>query len=151
MAHINLEAVADTLAIQHLIAVYPTLVDGGEIDSLDDLFTADARLDFSSFGGPSGTLDEIKEFLKGNLVLFARTQHMMGLPLITLNAHTATARTSCHNPMVMTQPDGTQQAWLIGLFYDDEFVETAEGWRFAARTATRCYSVIGLTDTPLSA
>ncbi|HVS68070.1 MAG TPA: nuclear transport factor 2 family protein [Mycobacteriales bacterium] len=150
MAHINLEAVADTLAIQHLIAQYPVLVDNQDLDALDALFTADAHLDFSSFGGPDAGLAEMKEFLKGNLSLFARTQHMMGLPLITLNAHTATARTSCHNPMVMTQPDGTQQAWLISLWYDDEFVETADGWRFASRTATRCSSVIGLTDTPLS-
>ncbi len=150
MAHINLEAVADTLAIQNLIATYPALVDSGDLDALDHLFTADAHLDFSSFGGPNAGLAEMKEFLKGNLALFARTQHMMGLPLITLNAHTATARTSCHNPMVMDQKDGTQQAWLIGLWYDDEFVETADGWRFASRAATRCYSVVGLTDTPLS-
>jgi hypothetical protein len=150
VAHINLEAVADTLAIQHLLARYPVLVDSGDLDALDDLFTADAHLDFSGFGGPNAGLTEMKEFLKGNLALFARTQHMMGLPLITLNAHTATARTPCHNPMVIEQKDGTTQAWLIGLVYDDEFVETAEGWRFASRTATRVYSVVGLADTPLS-
>jgi hypothetical protein len=150
VAHIDLEAVADTLAIQHLLARYPALVDSGDLDGLDDLFTAEARLDFTSFGGPDAGLAEMKEFLKGNLALFARTQHMMGLPLIELNAHTATARTPCHNPMVIEQKDGTQQAWLIGLWYDDEFVETADGWRFASRTATRCSSVIGLTDTPLS-
>jgi hypothetical protein len=52
--------------------------------------------------------------------------------------------------MVIEQKDGTTQAWMIGLWYDDEFVETPEGWRIASRTATRCSSVIGLTDTPLS-
>lgn len=150
MAAVDIEAIADTLAIQALIARYPVLVDNRDLDALDDLFTADAHLDFSSFGGPDAGLAEMKGFLNGSLSLFARTQHMMGLPLITLNAHTATARTSCHNPMVMAQPDGTQQAWLIGLWYDDEFVETADGWRFASRTAIRCSSVIGLTDTPLS-
>ncbi|MGN6472860.1 MAG: nuclear transport factor 2 family protein, partial [Mycobacteriales bacterium] len=134
MVAVDIEAIADTLAIQALIARYPVLVDNRDLDGLDQLFTADARLDFSSFGGPDAGLAEMKEFLKGNLSFFARTQHMMGLPLITLTAHTATARTSCHNPMVMTQPDGTQQAWLIGLWYDDEFVETADGWRFASRT-----------------
>jgi hypothetical protein len=75
---------------------------------------------------------------------------MMGLPTISLRGQTATAKTSCHNPMVMELPDGKRQAWLIGLWYDDEFVETPDGWRFAARTATRCYSVVGLADTPLS-
>ncbi len=151
MVHIDVEAVANTLAIQNLIAQYPVLVDNRDLDGLDELFTVDAHLDFTSFGGPSGGLAEVKEFLSGNLSLFARTQHMMGLPLITLTAHTASARTSCHNPMVIEQKDGSQQAWLIGLWYDDEFVETADGWRFAARTATRCYSIVGLAETPLGA
>jgi hypothetical protein len=150
VAHIDLEAVADTLAIQNLIARYPVHVDNGELDALDALFTADAHLDFTSFGGPEGTLADVKEFLGKTLPMFAKTQHMMGLPLITLNAHTATARTSCHNPMLMEQRDGTRQAWLIGLWYDDEFVETPDGWRFASRTASRCYSVVGLDDTALS-
>jgi hypothetical protein len=76
---------------------------------------------------------------------------MMGLPMITLAAHTAASKTSCHNPMVMATPDGKEQVWLIGLWYDDEFVKTADGWRIASRTATRCYAVIGLDETNLSA
>ncbi|HWC33552.1 MAG TPA: nuclear transport factor 2 family protein [Mycobacteriales bacterium] len=146
----DIEALADRFAIQDLIAEYPVIVDSGKLDALDHLFTADAHLDFTGFGGPDGTLADVKEFLGKTLPMFAKTQHMMGLPLISLNAHTATSRTSCHNPMLMAKPDGGHQAWLIGLWYDDEFVKTADGWRFAARKATRCYSVVGLDDTPLS-
>jgi hypothetical protein len=74
---------------------------------------------------------------------------MMGLPLITLDGDRATARTSCNNPMVLDSADGTTAVWLIGLWYDDEFARTPDGWRFASRRQERCYSIVGLQDTPL--
>jgi hypothetical protein len=141
--------VEDKLAITDLIARYPDIVDEREFDRLDELFTADARIDFSAFGGPTDSPAGIKQFLRDSLGLFARSQHMMGLPNITLNGDRARARTSCTNPMVMENPDGSRSVWLIGLWYDDEFERTADGWRFTARKQERCYSVVGLKDTPL--
>ena len=140
---------ADRLAIQDLIARYPLVVDGRDWDGLDELFAPDARIDFTAFGGPVGGLGEIKAFLADALGGFRRTQHMMGLPAISLDGDRATARTSCNNPMVLDNPDGSTQVWLIGLWYDDEFVRTAAGWRFASRRQERCYSVVGLADTRL--
>ena len=141
--------VEDKLAISELIASYPQVVDGRDFDGLDDLFTADARIDFSAFGGPCDSPAGVKPFLRESLGLFARTQHMMGLPLITLDGDRARARTSCTNPMVMNNPDGTTSVWLIGLWYDDEFIRTTAGWRFTSRKQERCYGVVGLQDTPL--
>lgn len=141
--------VADRLAIQDLIARYAVVVDGRDYDALDELFTPDARIDFTAFGGPSGIPADIKAFLADNLAIFSRTQHMMGLPSITIDGDHATARTSCNNPMVLTDADGTTKVWLIGLWYDDTLVRTADGWRFTARRQERCYSVVGLADTPL--
>ena len=143
------DTVDDRLAIQDLIARYPLVVDSGEWDGLDVLFTADARIDFTAFGGPAGTPADIKTFLHDSLGIFRRTQHMMGLPAITLDGDRATARTSCNNPMVLANDDGTTSVWLIGLWYDDEFVRTPQGWRFTARRQERCYSIVGLQDTPL--
>ena len=141
--------VADRLAIQDLIARYPIVVDGADYDGLDELFTADARIDFTAFGGPVGTPAEIKPFLRDSLGLFSRTQHMMGLPVINVDGDRASARTPCNNPMVLTEADGSTKVWLIGLWYDDELVRTESGWRFAARRQERCYSVVGLDDTAL--
>ena len=53
--------------------------------------------------------------------------------------------------MISTKPDGTTSVWLIGLWYDDELVRTADGWRFSARNQIRSYTITGLTDTPLGA
>jgi 3-phenylpropionate/cinnamic acid dioxygenase small subunit len=145
------EEVADRLAIQDLIGRYAVVLDNGDFDGLDAIFTEDAVIDFATFGGPVGNLKEIKTFLGNSLPFFARTQHMMGLPLIDVDGDTAHARTSCNNPMISTKPDGTTSVWLIGLWYDDDLVRTADGWRFSARKQTRCYTLTGLTDTPLGA
>ena len=54
--------------------------------------------------GPVGSLAEIKEFLGASLPLFARTQHMMGLPHIAINApHRDRAD-------VVPQPDGDRHS-----------------------------------------
>jgi hypothetical protein len=143
--------VADRLAIQDLIGRYAVLVDGGDFDALDGLFTTDAVIDFSTFNGPIGNLAEIKTFLGASLPFFTRTQHMMGLPLIDVDGDTAHARTSCNNPMISTKPDGTVSVWLIGLWYVDDLVRTEDGWRFSGRNQIRSYTILGLTDTPLGA
>jgi hypothetical protein len=53
--------------------------------------------------------------------------------------------------MVSNRRDGTQEVWLIGLWYDDELARTGDGWRFTKRTETRCYTLTGLTDSPIGA
>jgi hypothetical protein len=141
-----LSEVADRLAIQDLIARYPLAVDGRDWDALDSLFAADARIDFTAFGGPAGDLASTKDFLRDALGGFRRTQHMMGLPAITLDGDRATARTSCNNPMVIDGADGETSVWLIGLWYDDEFARTRDGWRFTSRKQERSYFLTGLED-----
>jgi hypothetical protein len=141
----------DRLEIQHLISRYADIIDGRRFDELDDIFTADAVIDYSTFGVPVGGVTEVKEFLRTSFPFFERTQHMMGLPHIEVTGDTATARTSCSNPMISTKRDGTTEVWLIGLWYDDELVRTDAGWRFAKRTETRCYTLTGLTDNPMGA
>jgi hypothetical protein len=143
--------VADRLEIQDLIGRYALAIDGGDFDALDELFTDDARIDFSTFNGPIGDLAEVKTFLGASLPFFTRTQHMMGLPTITIDGDTAHARTSCSNPMISTKRDGSVSVWLIGLWYDDDLVRTPDGWRFSARNQIRSYTITGLNDTPLGA
>jgi hypothetical protein len=132
-----------------LIARYADLVDSRDFAALDEVFTPDAHIDFTGTGGPAGDLDSTKAFLAQALPIFARTQHMMGLPLITLAGDTASARTPCHNPMVIDNADGTTSAWVIGLWYIDEFVRTPAGWRISERMQERCYAVTDLRDAPL--
>jgi hypothetical protein len=151
MTGFDASQVADRLEIQDLIGRYAVIIDSREFDRLDQLFTADASIDFSTFNGPVGDLVEIKAFLEASFPFFERSQHMMGLPLIDIDGDTATARTSCNNPMISTKRDGSTTVWLIGLWYDDDLVRTSDGWRFSARKQVRCYTLTGLTDTPMGA
>ena len=137
----------DILEIQSLIARYPVAVDSRDFDALDALFTPDAVVDYSAFGGPCGSLAQAKRFLAEALAGFVRTQHMVGLPAVTLQGDRAQARTCCHNPMVIANADGTLSDWLFGLWYVDELARTADGWRFTARREERCYSVLSLSDS----
>jgi ketosteroid isomerase-like protein len=143
--------VDDRVAIADLLARYADAVDRRDLDALDAVFTADATIDFSAFGGSTGDLAATKQFLAESLGIFRRTQHMMGLPLVTVDGDRATARTTCHNPMLIDNADGTTSVWLIGLWYDDDLVRTADGWRISHRRQERCYFVTGLTDAPTGA
>jgi len=49
----------------------------------------------------------------------------------------------CFNPMKLgsgTGPDG--QILFCGLWYDDEFIRTAGGWRMTRRVETKCFDRI---------
>ena len=57
-----MSSIEDRLAIQDLLARYADVVDRRDFDGLDNVFTTDARIDFSAFGGP---LCEVKPRYSG--------------------------------------------------------------------------------------
>ena len=71
---------------------------------------------------------------------FERNAHMLGLPAIKLAGDTATARTFCFNPMVLK--GDKPKVMQVGVWYDDEFVRTADGWRLSRRVEIKCYDKI---------
>jgi hypothetical protein len=62
---------------------------------------------------------------------------MLGNFDVTITGETATSRVICFNPMVMGGQDG--QIYFCGLWYDDEFLRTAHGWRMTRRVETKCF------------
>ncbi len=129
------QEVADRVEILDLLARYSTVVDRGAWDQMSALFTADAVLDFSATGGICGSLREHQEFNAEVLTGFASTQHVMGLPTVTVDGDTATSRSICFNPMVVDE----SHVFFVGLWYDDELVRTGDGWRFRARTQQKSF------------
>jgi hypothetical protein len=129
------QEVADRVEILDLLARYSTVVDRGAWDQMNALFTADAVLDFTATGGICGSAVEHQEFNAQVLTGFASTQHVMGLPTVTVHGDTATSRSICFNPMVVDD----QHVFFVGLWYDDELVRTADGWRFRARTQQKSF------------
>src|SRR5262249_51185532 len=114
-------------------------------DELDDVFTPDAFIDYTGMGagGISGDVATIKAFLAnvfrpdGSLT---GSQHMVATSVLSIDGDHATGRTICFNPMVTgSQDDENDYVYLVGLWYLDKFVRTADGWRISERRLERCY------------
>ncbi|HEX2213899.1 MAG TPA: nuclear transport factor 2 family protein [Mycobacterium sp.] len=132
---LSLEEISDRLEIQLLID-YSTAIDSKRFDDLDRVFTPDAYIDYSVTGGTQGTFGEVKAWLKDVLPNFPAYYHMVGNVDIRLNGDHATSRAICFNPMVM----GTEgQIYFVGIWYVDEFIRTAEGWRMSKRVEEKCF------------
>jgi hypothetical protein len=120
--------IADTLAINQLLALYGHIIDEREWWRVGELFTASATYDMSDFGlGVVQGAAAIRE-------LWSRPDAMHPL------AHHST------NVVISEDPDGTVRVLSKGLgvgangrvgsvVYRDIVVRTDEGWRFAARKA----------------
>ncbi|MFC9894312.1 nuclear transport factor 2 family protein [Nocardia sp. NPDC127579] len=140
---LSLQEISDRLEIEDLMVRYSHAVDTGQWDLLDDIFTADAYIDYSAMGGASGDLASTKEFLAATLPNFPAYQHLVSNSSITVDGDTATARTMCHNPMVIKDSDGNQTLMFCGLWYLDAFARVEGRWRIARRVEEKSYMYLG--------
>ena len=137
---LSLEEISDRLEIQQLLVDYSTAIDNRRFDDLDAVFTADAYIDYRAMGGIDGPFPEVKAWLAEVLPNFPAYSHMLGNLSITFAGETATSRVICFNPMVLGGPDETnKQVLFCGLWYDDEFLRTPDGWRMTRRVETKCF------------
>jgi SnoaL-like domain len=131
----SLQEISDRFELQDLLVAYCYAIDTRNWEALDDVFTPDAFIDYSVFGGSSGDLTTTKEFLGSAMIMFPNFQHMIAGSQITIDGDTAEGKTMCHNPMVM---EG-EQLMFCGLWYRDRFVRTSAGWRIRERVEEKCY------------
>lgn len=134
---LSLQEISDRLEIQQLLANYSYAIDKHDWDALDDVFTADAIIDYTEMGAPRAGLAEQKKFLAEALPPFMGYYHMVATSKIEINGDTAQGWTICHNPMIH-DPDN---AMLCGLWYRDVFVRTPEGWRIKERYEEKSFMV----------
>jgi hypothetical protein len=150
MAMRTLEDIADRLEIQDLLVSYSHAIDFQRWDELDAVFTPDAFIDYTVFGGPSGTYPEIKKYLSETMPMFSSYYHMVATSKIEVNGDTGTGVTICHNPMVLGK-GASEHIFVCGLWYHDTYVRTAEGWRISRRVEEKSYvdnMPAGLVDLP---
>ena len=119
-------ALEDRLAVTELIALHGHLVDGGELDRCDEVFTSDVVCDLSDFG-------------RGEVVgLAALTAAALALGANNPVAHHVT------NVVIEEAADGRVRARSKGLgimadgscgsvTYEDVVVRVAAGWRICRR------------------
>ena len=135
---LSLAEISDRFEIQQLLIDYSTAIDTRQFDDLDHVFTADAYIDYRAMGGIDGQFPEVKAWLAETLPkIFQAHAHMLGNFDVRIDGDTATSRTFCFNPMVFA--GDKNQIMLCGLWYDDEFVRTAAGWRMTRRVEDKCF------------
>lgn len=133
------QEISDRMEINNLFIDYCSAVDARDIDAFDNIFTADAYIDYTALGGIKGNLQEIKAYLNKALALFSNCQHMIANSRVWIDGDTATARTICHNPMQLTREDNSEHVIFYGLWYIDKLLRTHDGWRIKERVEERCY------------
>jgi hypothetical protein len=143
---------ADRMAIDDLLTHYATLVDGARFDELDQVFTADAVLDYRSAGGIRGRFPEVRDWLAAVLPAFTWTQHLVTNRAVELgpDADAATCRSLFLNPNSM-EIDGRPWLFVVGGAYHDRLVRTEAGWRIRHRveeTVWWDHPLPGLDPTP---
>jgi hypothetical protein len=137
---LSLEEISDRFEIQQLLIDYSTAIDKRRFDDLDQVFTPDAYIDYRAMGGIDGSFPEVKAWLAQVLPNFPVYAHMLGNFDVRIDGDTASSRTICFNPMVL---GGEQnQILFCGLWYDDEFIRTPEGWRMSRRVETKCFDKV---------
>jgi hypothetical protein len=141
---LSLAEISDRLEIQQLMVDYSTAIDQRRFDDLDKVFTEDAYIDYTALGGIEGQFPEVKKWLSEVLPTFPVYAHMLGNFSVRVDGDKATSRVICFNPMVL--PDGSgnpgDQVLFCGLWYDDEFVRTPDGWRMSRRVETKIYQKV---------
>jgi hypothetical protein len=134
------QEISDRFEIQQLLIDYSTAIDTRRFDDLDLVFTPDAYIDYRAMGGIDGSFPDVKAWLAQVLPNFPAYAHMLGNFNIRVDGDTASSRTICFNPMVLG--GDKNQILFCGLWYDDEFIRTPEGWRMSRRVETKCFDKV---------
>jgi hypothetical protein len=134
-------AVADRLEIHELLARYCHAIDQHRWADLRALFTQDAQVDFTAFGGPRGDADMLIAFLQPVVEGLAGSYHATTSIMCDIDGERASVRSAAHVVMTSNGPEGSEQNSQIGLWYEDELARTTTGWRFASRTQKRGWVV----------
>ena len=142
-----LQEISDRMEINELLVRYSDVIDRQSWDEFADLFTEDAVIDYTEMGGPRGGVRETLRFLREALPGFLSYQHLVSNTVIRVDGDTATARSICHNPMVLDRGEGQAHVFFCGLWYRDSLVRTARGWRIRERYEERSY-VHNFPDQP---
>jgi hypothetical protein len=130
------QELSDRFEIQDLCYRYAELIDSKDFDALrTEIFTADAHIDYSVFGGSVGGLEDTIDFLKQALTkeLFPVHQHLNANLQVTLQGDEASGRIMCFNPQEISLGEEKSQVFMLGLWYLDKYVRTQQGWRICER------------------
>ena len=139
-----LQLLLDRQEIQDVIARYALGQDAHQgddsnvLEQWDEVFAPEGTTDYSAAGAPVCTYRELAVWMRGEhgragrMSGFSNWQHMLGLPLITVEGDRARARTD------FFATHRGRPAWMDCHFnssgaFHDELIRTDRGWRIGHR------------------
>jgi hypothetical protein len=143
VSDVTSDSVSDRLAISEALDDYALGVDERDWDLAKSVFTADAALDYTAFGGPKGSRDEVIDWIGAAVGNFAMSQHLITNRRIAVDGDTASVTAELLAPMGMPAGEGKMTVLLTGGCYRDTFVRTPDGWKISARTCDRGWLATG--------
>ena len=132
-SEVTLHEIADRLAIHDLLHRYAEMVDGREWGLFEQVFTQDARLDYTSTGGVEGDARMVMAWLDRALEPWPINLHCVSNIQIRFEEPGAHCRSAFHAPMARGEL-GAQQVITNAGYYEDVMVRTEAGWRIRERT-----------------
>ena len=127
----------DFHAIVNVAIAYTWALDTKNFDALNDVFAPDATGMLN--GVHCDSRDAIIARISGSLLRLDFTQHLVGNHQVNVTGNTATHRCQLHAQHVKTGTEGGDN-FIIGGYYDDVFVRTANGWRIQHRVMQPTWS-----------
>jgi 3-phenylpropionate/cinnamic acid dioxygenase small subunit len=127
------QEIKDRLDIQDLMHRYARMVDRRQWELLDQVFSAEATVDYASTGGKAGSCREVMVWLDRALKDWPLNLHFISNIEIELEADRARAISYFNAPMGRQEPDGSQYIITNAGYYRDDLVRTPGGWRIAHR------------------
>lgn len=124
---------ADRALIADLTVAYAYAVDERDWPAFEDLFTPDAAIDYTSSGGIAGSPAEVAAWMPDGLSLFTWTMHSISTHRIVFEGPDR-ARGSLHCcARHGVNWEGEIERLEVDVIYEDLYVRTGAGWRFAER------------------
>ena len=124
--------VLDHLAIREVLAKYMLAMRTHDVDLMDDVFTADAVIDYTAIGGSRAPWSETKRWLHAMTDVELFMLYVGDVyPTFDAGADAADVESTWHGVFVASA--GATPLTIFGT-YTDRFVRTPDGWRISERT-----------------
>ena len=140
---LTLEEISDRMFIEDLVIEEAAAIDERDWDRWEAAYVSDAKIDWSGTGGAKGDPKTVRAWASSVLsernFPYPQYQHYCTNFRIRVNGDAATCRHLQIIPISVVSPGGGRQIAFSGIWFDDELVRTADGWRIGARKETRAW------------
>jgi hypothetical protein len=133
------DKVSDRLELSDLLDTYARGIDTKDWDVVASVFTPDASLDYTAFGGPKGSPADVIGWVSASVSAFPMTQHHITNRTFEIDGDAATSAAELFAPMGMAAGEGKMSMLFTGGVYNDTYRRTPDGWKISSRVCDRAW------------